>query len=97
MKPATEKNEKLECKTLFIVTQTVMPKYKYRQVMTMFHFKDNSLANKSKHDNGFKITLLTEMVNAAFQQFGVFGKYLSRDEMTVKSYGHNIPRQFTHG
>jgi len=97
MKPATDKNEKLECETLFIVTQTVMPKYKYRQLMTKIHFKDNSLASESKQDNGFKIMRLTEMVNAAFQQFGVFGKYLSRDEMAVKSYGHNSLRQFMHG
>jgi len=49
--------------------------------MTMIHFKDNSTANENKHDNGFKITPVIEKVNAAFQQFGVFGKYLSRDEM----------------
>lgn len=65
--------------------------------MTMIHFKDNSLANENKHDNGFKIIPLTGKVNAAFQQFGVFGRYLSRNEMTVKSDGHNSPRQFTHG
>jgi hypothetical protein len=67
MKPATDKNEILECKTLFIVTQTVMPKYKYRQLMTMIPFKDNTLAIESKHDNGFKITPLIEIVNTAFQ------------------------------
>jgi hypothetical protein len=74
-----------------------MPKYKYRQLVTMIHFKDNSLTNENKHDNGSKIMPVTEKVNAAFQQFGVLGKYLSRDEMTVKSYGHNSPRHFTHG
>lgn len=66
MKPATDKNEKLECEALFIVTQTVMRKYKYRQLLTMIHFKYISLAIESKHDNGFKIMPLTEMVNAAF-------------------------------
>jgi hypothetical protein len=33
----------------------------------MIHFKDNTLANEGKHDNGFKITCLIEIVNTAFQ------------------------------
>jgi hypothetical protein len=92
MKPSTDKNEKLEWETLFIVTHTVVPKYTYRRLMTVIH-----LANESKHDNGCEIKALTDMVNAACHRFGIFGKYLSRDEMTVKFCGHNSPRQFTHG
>jgi len=65
--------------------------------VTMIHFKDNDLASENKDDCGFKIKLLTDMMNAAVQQFGILGKYLSRDEMTVKSYGHNSPRQFICG
>ena len=65
--------------------------------MTMIHFKDSDLASESKHDCGFKIKLFTDMMNAAVQQFGILAKYLSRDEMTVKSYGHNSPRQFICG
>jgi hypothetical protein len=68
MKPGTNKN-----KALFVVTQIVMPKYKYRQLMTRIHFKDNNLASESKHDHGFKIKPLTDMMNPAFQQFGIFG------------------------
>jgi hypothetical protein len=62
--------------------------------MTMIHFKDSDLASESKLDCGLKIKLLTDMMNAAVQQFGILGKYLSRDDMTIKSYGHNSPRQF---
>jgi hypothetical protein len=53
----------------------------------MMYFKDSDLASESKHDCSFKIKLLTDMMNAAVQQFGIFGKYLSRAEMTIKSYG----------
>jgi hypothetical protein len=38
--------------------------------MTRIHFKDNNLASESKHDNGFKIKPLTDMMNPAFQQIG---------------------------
>ena len=41
MKPDTNKNGKLEYKASFIVSQIVMPKYKYRQLMTVINFKDN--------------------------------------------------------
>jgi hypothetical protein len=97
MKPRTNKNGKLEYKASFVVTQTVMSKYKYRKLMTVIHFKDSDLASENKHDHGFKIRPLVDMMNAAFQQFGVFGKYLSRDETIVKFHGHNSPKQFIRG
>ena len=50
-----------------------MPKYKYRPLMTIIHFKDSSLASESKHDNGFKIKPLTDMVNATFQHLEFLG------------------------
>jgi hypothetical protein len=63
----------------------------------MINFKETDLASVSKHDCGFKIRPLTDVMNAAVQQFGILGKYLSRDELTVKSYGHDSPRQFICG
>jgi len=72
-----------------------MPKYKHRQLTTTTHFTDNNVASESKY-HSFKIKLLTDMMNAAFQQSGISGKYLSRDGMTVKSYDHNNPRRFIH-
>jgi hypothetical protein len=45
----------------------------------MIHFKDNDLAYESNHGHGYKIRPLTDMMNVDFQQFGIFGKYLSRD------------------
>jgi hypothetical protein len=62
--------------------------------MSLIHFKDSDLASERKHDCGLKIKLLTDMMNAAVQQFGILGKYLSRNDMTIKSYGHSSPRQF---
>jgi hypothetical protein len=40
--------------------------------MTTINFKDNSLASDSKHGRDFKISPLPDMLNAAFQQFGIF-------------------------
>jgi uncharacterized protein YajQ (UPF0234 family) len=95
MKCGTNKNGKFEHKALFVVSQIVMPQYKYRQLMTRFHFKDN-LASESKHDHGFKIKPLTDMMKPAFQQLEISEKCLSRDE-TTKSYGHNSAKQFMRG
>ena len=63
----------------------------------MIHFNNNDLVCESIHGHAFKIMLLTDMMNVDFQQFGIFGKYLSRDEMNAKSYGHNSPREFNCG
>jgi hypothetical protein len=65
--------------------------------MTMIHFKDSTLANESKHDNGFKITSHWNSEYCFSIIWSFFWKYLSRDVMTVKSYGCNSPRQVTHG
>jgi len=89
--------EKFEYKASFVVTQIAMPQYKYRQLTTRIHFKDKDLASESKHDCGFRIKPLTDMMNPAFQQFASFEKYLSRDEKIVKSYGRNSPKHFMHG
>jgi hypothetical protein len=62
--------------------------------MTIKHFTDNNVTSESKYS--FKIKPLTGVRNAAFQQSGIFGKYLSREGTTVKSYDHNNPRHFIH-
>jgi hypothetical protein len=41
MKPYTNENGKLEYKASFVVTQIVIPKDKYRQLITMVNFQDN--------------------------------------------------------
>jgi hypothetical protein len=89
------KNGKLEYKASFVVTQTVMPKHKYRKQMTVIHFKDGDLASGNK-----QIVVsndINDMINVAFQQFAIFWKYLSSDETTVKSYARNSSRQFICG
>jgi len=40
-----------------------MLKYKYRQLLTMIHFKGNNLASESKHGRGFKIKPVTDTMN----------------------------------
>jgi hypothetical protein len=72
MKAGTNKNRKLKYKASFVVTQIVMPKYEYRELMTMVNFKDNDLAIESNYDRDFKINPLTGMKNVVFQQFVIF-------------------------
>jgi len=36
--------------------------------MTMIYFQDNDLANENKHDCGFQITPLIDVMNGAFRQ-----------------------------
>jgi hypothetical protein len=42
MKAGTNTNRRLEYRASFVVTQIIMPKYKYRQLLTMIHFKGNN-------------------------------------------------------
>jgi hypothetical protein len=45
-----------------------MPKYEYRELMTMINFKDNDLARESNYNCDFKINYLTGMTNVAFKK-----------------------------
>jgi hypothetical protein len=72
MKAGTNKNGKLKHTASFAVTQIVLPKYEYRELMTMISFKDNGLASESNYDRDFKINSLTGMINVFFQQFVIF-------------------------
>jgi hypothetical protein len=65
--------------------------------MAVIHFQDSDFAIENKHDCSFKISPLIDMLNGAYQQFGIFRKYLSVDEVIIKYSGHNSIRQFTHG
>jgi len=65
------KMEKFEYKALFVVTHIVMPQHKYRQLTTKIHFKDNDLTSESKHDCGFKIKPLTDMMSLLFNNLEV--------------------------
>ena len=55
------------------------------------------LANDNRHDRGFKMRPLISMINAYFQQFGIFCENLSIDEMIVKHYGYHTLKQFIRG
>jgi hypothetical protein len=49
-----------------------MSRNKYKKLKGMIHFQDNDLVNENKHDQGLKIRPLMEIINVAFQQFGIF-------------------------
>ena len=38
-----------------------------------------------------------DMINTDFQQFGIFGEYVTINDMTVKFYGSNSLREFIYG
>jgi len=63
--------------------------------MTVIHFQDSDFAIENKYNCSFKIGPLIDMLNGAYQQFGIFGKYLSVDEVIIKYSSHNSIRQFT--
>ena len=46
MKPGTNRNGQLEYRASIIITQIVMRKYKYRQLMTVINFKGNKQFDK---------------------------------------------------
>ena len=60
----------------------------------MIHFQDNSKAGECKDDKAFKVRLLIDKINAKFQQWGVFEKYLSVDKMIIRYYEHHGLKQF---
>jgi DNA excision repair protein ERCC-6 len=75
------------------IVKKAISRNKCKKVKSMIHFQDN----ENKQDRGFKIRLLMEMINVAFQQSGIFEEFLSVDEMIVKDYGHNSLKQFIRG
>jgi hypothetical protein len=54
------------------MVKKAMSRNKYKKLKSMIHFQDNDLANENKHDRGFKIRPLMEMINVAFKEFGIF-------------------------
>ena len=60
----------------------------------MIHFQDNSKTGQYKDDKAFKVRPLIDKINAKFQQWGVYEKYLSVDEMIICYYGHHGLKQF---
>jgi DNA excision repair protein ERCC-6 len=79
------------------IVKKAMSRNKYKKLKSMIRFQDNDLVNENKYDRGFKIRPLMEMINFAFQQFGIFEEFLTVDEMIVKYYGHNSLKQFIRG
>lgn len=76
------------------LVKEAMSKKTYIELKRYLHFQDNSAAASNNHDKGFKVRPLINLVNKKFQQFGVFEKDLSIDEMMVKYFGHHPIKQF---
>jgi hypothetical protein len=68
----------------------------YKKPKKRYSFQDSDLDNENRHEQIFKIRLLTEMINTAFQQFGT-AEFLSVDETIVKYYGHNSLKEYIQG
>ena len=65
----------------------------YATLKAMIQFQHNSKAGQWKGDKTFKVRLI-DKINAKFQQWEVFEKYLSVDEMISRYYGHHELKQF---
>ncbi|CAL1300851.1 unnamed protein product [Larinioides sclopetarius] len=63
----------------------------------MIHFADNNEAKSQKNDRAFKIRKLITEMNANFQEWGIFDKHLSIDEMMIRYYGHHYFKQYIKG
>ena len=79
------------------IVKNAMSRNRYQKLKSLIHFNNNDLANDNRHDRGFKVRPLISMMNASFQQFGIFCENLSIDEMIVKYYGHHTLKQFIRG
>ncbi|XP_046998364.1 piggyBac transposable element-derived protein 3-like [Schistocerca americana] len=71
------------------IIKTAMSRNRYQKLKTLIHFQDNDLANENKHNCGFKIRPLLNMINESFQKFGIFEENLSIDKLIVKYYGRS--------
>lgn len=81
------------------IVKKCMSRNRYLKIKRYIHFNDNDLVqnNNNKNDKGFKVRPLITMINESFQQFGIFVKDLSIDEMIVKYFGRHGLKQFIRG
>ncbi|KAB0805128.1 hypothetical protein PPYR_02098 [Photinus pyralis] len=79
------------------IVKNCMSRNKYLKIKSYIHFNDNDQANVNKSDKGFKVRPLIIQMNEKFQQWGIFVKELSIDEMIVKYFGKRGLKQFIRG
>ena len=82
------------------IIRNAMSRGRYMKIKSYLHVQDNSKlpAGQSQlQDRGFKVRPLLDLLNASFQQFGVFQEDLAVDEMMVRYYGHHSLKQFMRG
>ncbi|XP_069670940.1 piggyBac transposable element-derived protein 3-like isoform X1 [Periplaneta americana] len=79
------------------IVKNAMSRNQFLKLKSLIHFNDNTDPNDQNHNKGFKVRPLMSMLNAAFQQFGIFSEHLAIGEMIVKYYGHNSLKQLIRG
>lgn len=79
------------------IVKKCMSRNKFQKIKRMIHFNDNDEATNNKNDRGFKVRPLLIKINKNFQQWGIFIKELSVDEMIVKYFGRHGLKQFIRG
>nr|CAI5855414.1 unnamed protein product [Callosobruchus analis] len=76
------------------VVSRCMSRNRYLEIKKYLHINNNAEIN---NDRMYKLRPLMVMLNANFQQWGIFHKMLSVDEAMVKYYGHLSAKQFIRG
>nr|CAI5862745.1 unnamed protein product [Callosobruchus analis] len=73
------------------VVSRCMSRNRYLEIKKYLHINNNAEIN---NDRMYKLRPLMDMLNANFQQWGIFHKMLSVDEAMVKYYDHHSAKQF---
>ena len=76
------------------IVPNAFSKNAYATLKAMIQLQEYSKAGQCKDNKVFKVRPLIYKINAKSQQWGVFEKYLSMDEMIIRYYGHHGLKQF---
>ncbi|GFY75307.1 piggyBac transposable element-derived protein 1 [Trichonephila inaurata madagascariensis] len=79
------------------IVKNLMARNRYLEIKSMIHFADNNESKSQANDRAFKIQKLITEMNANFQKWGIFDKYLSINEMMIRYYGHHYFKQYIKG
>jgi Transposase IS4 len=72
-----------------------MSRNRFMEIKKFIHLADNEAAIPT--DKMYEVSSFISALNARFQQFGIFHKYLSVDEEMVPYYGHHSAKMYLRG
>ena len=72
-----------------------MSRNRFMEIKKFIHLANNDAVDPS--DKMYKVSSFISALNARFQQFGMFHKYLSVDEEMVPYYGHHSAKMYLRG